>query len=53
MQAAAGDRPILFLDVAWAEHRPEPTLLLQTNMAEGMTERDCDELLAFAASVRR
>ncbi len=31
----------------------EPTMLVQTDMIEGMTERDCEELLAFAASLLR
>ena len=38
---------------AWADHRREPTMLVQTDMIEGMTERDCEELLAFAASLLR
>jgi hypothetical protein len=36
----------------WAEERREPTLLIQTDMTEGITERDVEELLAFAGSLR-
>ena len=56
---AAGSRAVAWIDDdlghdewSWAEHRREPTLLVQTEMTEGMTERDCEELLAFAESLR-
>jgi len=57
---AAGSRAMAWIDDdlghdewSWANHRHEPTKLVQTEMAEGMSERHCEELLAFAASVQR
>jgi hypothetical protein len=56
---AAGSRAIAWIDDdlrrderVWAQHRREPTMLVQTDMTEGMTERDVEELLTFAASRR-
>jgi hypothetical protein len=36
----------------WAEARPEPTLLIHTEPATGITDAHVDELLAWAESLR-
>jgi len=56
----AAGRPAAWIDDslderchAWAESRPEPTLLVQTNPAVGITEDQVDRLLAWADEVAR
>jgi len=60
IREAAGSRPAAWIDDdlgheewSWADNRREPTMLVQTDMTGGMTGRDVEELLAFAASLRR
>ena len=55
----AGDRPAAWVDDnlneecrAWAEGRSAPTLLVETEPAEGLTDEQVDELLAWAAGLR-
>jgi hypothetical protein len=56
----AGDRPLAWVDDAfndachaWAAERPSPTLLVQTQPAEGLVERHESQLRAFAATAGR
>jgi hypothetical protein len=56
---AGPDRPIAWIDDSfderchdWAAARAGPTLLVQTNSAEGMTESHVDRLLAWARNTR-
>ena len=58
IDAYAGDRPLAWIDdafndacFAWAEQRGAPTLLVQTEPAEGLAERHADELRAWAAAM--
>jgi hypothetical protein len=51
----AGDRPAAWIDdnldescIAWAEHRPAPTLLVETQAPVGITDEDVELLLRFA-----
>ena len=50
----AGERPAAWVDdnlneecFAWAERRTAPTLLVETSAAEGLTDGQVDELLAW------
>jgi hypothetical protein len=54
----AGDRPAAWIDdnldeecIAWAEGRPEPTLLVETSSAEGITDEHVERLLAWAREI--
>ena len=54
----AGDRPAAWIDDnfddtcrAWAEGRPAPTLLVETDAAVGITDDDVERLLRFADSL--
>jgi hypothetical protein len=54
----AGDRPAAWIDdsldercTAWAEARPAPTLLIETDPAEGITDKDVERLLRWAVAV--
>jgi hypothetical protein len=51
----AGDRPAAWIDdnldercIAWAERRPAPTLLVETQAPVGITDEDVELLLRFA-----
>ena len=55
LDSHAGDRPVAWIDDAlddecraWASSRTAPTLLVETDFREGLAERHCDELVAFA-----
>ena len=55
----AGERPAAWVDdnlneecFAWAEGRAAPTLLVETSPAEGLTDDQVDELLAWAVRLR-
>ena len=55
----AGERPAAWVDdnlneecFAWAEGRSAPTLLVETSPAEGLTDDQVDELLAWAVRLR-
>jgi hypothetical protein len=54
----AAGRPLAWLDDAldgecrlWAQRRREPTLLVQTDPREGLTEREAEELSRWARSL--
>jgi hypothetical protein len=54
----AGDRPAAWIDdsldercTAWADARGAPTLLVETDAAEGITDAHVEQLLAWAARV--
>jgi HAD domain in Swiss Army Knife RNA repair proteins len=56
----AGDRAAAWIDdnldetcFAWAEGRSAPTLLVQTDSAEGLTDKHVERLLSWAAGVDR
>jgi hypothetical protein len=56
---AGAERPIAWVDDslddrcrAWAEERPGPTLLVQTDSARGLTELEVERLLAWARHQR-
>ena len=55
-----GERPCAWIDDdlqqdadSWAEGRAVPTLLVRTDMTEGMSRRHVDRLLAWAAELAR
>jgi hypothetical protein len=45
------DDELFDADFAWAESRPEPTLLLRSRAAVGMTEVEVEALRRFASSL--
>jgi hypothetical protein len=54
----AGDRPAAWVDdnldevcIEWAEYRRAPTLLVETNPAEGLTDEHVKRLLGWAAGL--
>ena len=54
----AGDRPAAWIDdnidetcLAWAEAREAPTLIVETESSEGMTDEHVTRLLAWAAQL--
>jgi hypothetical protein len=56
----AGDRPAAWIDdnidetcVAWAEARKAPTLIVETESSEGMTDEHVAQLLAWARALER
>lgn len=56
--AFVGNRPCAWIDddlgrdaIAWADGRSVPTLLVHVDAAEGLTRRNVDQLLAWAASL--
>jgi hypothetical protein len=58
IEAYAGPRPLAWIDDAfnpachaWAGARPAPTLLVQTEPAVGLTERETDLLLSWRRSL--
>jgi HAD domain in Swiss Army Knife RNA repair proteins len=58
VDAYAGDRPAAWVDdnldeecQAWAERRTAPTLLVETEPEEGLTDEQVERLLAWAASL--
>jgi hypothetical protein len=55
----ARDRPAAWIDdnidetcIAWAEGRPAPTLIVETQPAEGLIDRHVELLAAWAAGLR-
>jgi len=60
IEAYAGERPMAWIDDAfneacheWAEARPEPTLLVQTTPAQGLTRREAAILERWAQELGR
>jgi hypothetical protein len=60
IDAYAGGRPLAWIDDAfddschaWAEERPAPTLLVQTNPVDGLTANEASLLEAWARSSKR
>jgi hypothetical protein len=58
IETYAGQRPMAWIDDAfnpachiWAQARPAPTLLVQTDPAVGLTERETDLLLSWYRSL--
>jgi hypothetical protein len=56
----AGDRPAAWIDdnidetcLAWAEAREAPTLIVETESSEGMTDEHVAQLLAWARALER
>jgi hypothetical protein len=56
----AGDRPAAWIDdnldeecIAWAEERTAPTLLIETETWEGITDEHVERLLAWARELER
>jgi hypothetical protein len=54
----AGDRPAAWVDdnmdevcIEWAEYRRAPTMLVETNPAEGLTDEHVKRLLGWAAGL--
>jgi hypothetical protein len=59
IEAFAAGRPLAWLDDAlgpachdWASARPAPTLLVQTDPARGLTDREASELRAWSRELR-
>jgi hypothetical protein len=60
LEQYAGTRPAAWVDdnidescVAWAEGRPAPTLIVETEPSTGLTDDHVEELLAWAQGVRQ
>lgn len=59
IDAYSGEQPLAWIDdahgeacEAWASARPAPTLLVTTQPAVGMTEREVERLIAWAVALR-
>lgn len=60
LERYAGDRAAAWVDdnidescVAWADGRPAPTLIVETEPSTGLTDAHVEELLAWAQGVRQ